>query len=72
MSEHDGIDNPPHYDYSIKPLDAIESWGLGFALGSVVKYVARAGRKPGEAELKDLKKAQWCLNWQIERIEKGL
>lgn len=40
--------NPEHYNaLSIEPIDAIESWGLGYNLGNVVAYIARAGRKPG-------------------------
>lgn len=39
--------NPEHYNaLSIEPIDAIESWGLGYNLGNVISYIARAGRKP--------------------------
>lgn len=42
--------NPSHYrDLSIEPIDAIESWGLGYNLGNVVAYIARAGRKPEQS-----------------------
>lgn len=59
--------NPAHYDFAIEPIDAIESWGLGFCLGNVVKYVARADRKNG---LEDLEKAAWYLSREIERRKK--
>jgi hypothetical protein len=62
------IDHPPHYNVGrIEVIDAIEAWGLGFHLGNVVKYVARAAHK-GEL-LADLKKAQWYLEREIRRRE---
>jgi hypothetical protein len=42
---------------------------MSFPRGSVVKYVVRAGRKPGEDELKDLKKARDYLDREITRLE---
>ncbi len=62
------IDHPAHYTFSrIEVIDAIEAWGMGFHLGNVVKYVARAGRKG--SKLQDLKKARWYLEREITRIE---
>ncbi len=62
------IDHPPHYNVGpIEVIDAIEAWELGFHLGNVVKYVARAAHK-GEL-LADLKKAQWYLEREIRRRE---
>lgn len=70
----DLIDHPQHYGGADSPTEAIkviEAWNLGFCLGNVVKYISRAGRKPGQDNLEDLKKAQWYLNREIERsIEK--
>ena len=45
-------------------IDVIEDWGLGFHLGNVVKYVARAEHKNDAIE--DLKKARWYLDRYIE------
>ena len=65
----DPINHPAHYTFgAIEVIDAIEAWGLGFHLGNVVKYVARAGRK-GE-RLDDLKKACWYLQREIRRLER--
>ena len=60
------VDHPSHYrrDTGIEAIDAIEAWGLGFNLGNVVKYIARAGHK-GDA-LEDLEKARWYLSREIE------
>jgi len=64
----DTINHPPHYTFSaIEVIDVIEAWELGFHLGNVVKYVARAGRKG--SMLDDLKKARWYLDREIGRLE---
>ena len=66
----DPINHPLHYTHGdIEPIDAIEAWGLGFCLGNVVKYIARAGHKGDRLE--DLKKARWYLEREIERAEKN-
>lgn len=65
----DLINHPPHYKFGPhEVIDVIESWNLGYHLGNVVKYVARAKRKG--RELEDLKKAQWYLNRYIEEVTK--
>ena len=65
----DQVAHPPHYTFShIEVIDAIEAWQLGYHLGNVVKYVARAKHK-GRA-LEDLKKAQWYLGREIQQREK--
>ena len=62
----EAINHPSHYHPdSIEAIDVIEAWGLGFHLGNVVKYIARAGLKTND-ELEDLKKAQWYLNRYID------
>ena len=50
--------NPEHYQRDgIEPIDVIEAWGLDFRLANAIKYIARAGRKPGESRDADLEKA---------------
>lgn len=59
----------PHYTaLAPEPIDVIESWGLGFRLANVVKYVARHGRKPGADALDDLIKARNYLTREINAI----
>jgi hypothetical protein len=58
------ISNPDHYNFAIKPVDAITSWKLNFNLGCVVKYVARCDHKG--TPLKDLEKALDYLKYEIE------
>ena len=70
IERREGVDHPDYYKRGgIEAIDAIEAWGLGFHLGNVVKYIARAGRKTKDG-LRDLKKAEWYLNREIERRER--
>ena len=63
------VNHPDYYKHGgIEAIDAIEAWGLGFSLGNVVKYIARAGHKTADS-LQDLKKAAWYLNREIERMK---
>lgn len=67
------INHPAHYggDYVYEAIKVIHAWSLNFALGSVAKYICRAGKKRGTDEqgIEDLKKARWYLDWEIERRE---
>lgn len=65
----DPVNSPPHYTSGpIEVIDIIEGFRLGFCLGNVVKYILRAPHKG--AELQDLKKAEWYLRREIQRMEK--
>lgn len=72
----DKVNHPSHYaNGKIEVIDFIEDKGLGFNLGNVVKYVARAGRKKSSGKsldakaLEDLKKAAWYLQREISARE---
>ena len=62
---------PAHYKGKgdLQPIHLIHALGLGFDAGCVVKYVCRAGRKPGEEALQDLRKARQYLDWLIAEAE---
>ena len=45
------------YPDGFRPIQVINSWGLGFELGNAVKYISRAGKKPGQSRERDLSKA---------------
>lgn len=71
----DMVNHPPHYTSGkIEVIDFIEDQKLGFHEAQVIKYIARAGKKvmagqtDWEAQLQDLKKAQWYLNRLIESL----
>lgn len=71
-TDTDMVNHPPHYtDGGIDTIDFIESKGLGYHLGNVVKYISRAGKKGTNAGLEDLRKAQWYLTRAIEKNEVG-
>lgn len=64
----EAVNHPDYYKTGgVEAIDAIEAWGLGFHLGNVVKYIARAGRKTA-GSLQDLQKAAWYLDREIKRI----
>ena len=48
---------PKHYQLYPEPMEVIQNWGLPFALGNVIKYVARAGKKSSNSATDDLIKA---------------
>jgi len=68
MNDDELVNRPPHYTFgAVEVIDAVEAWALGFHLGNVVKYVARAAHK-GDRQ-GDLKKARWYLDREIHRLE---
>lgn len=67
--------SPGHYKSgNMEVIDIIESYGLNFHRGNVLKYLLRAGRKAEKGytdhhkEIEDLKKAVWYLNREINRL----
>lgn len=59
-AEEDAVNHPNHYAaYDPEVITVTER--LGFCEGNVVKYLARAGRKPGAPEQTDLDKAHWYM-----------
>lgn len=69
MDNKDAI-NPNHYkELNPEPIDVIEAWDFDYYLGTVIKYLSRAGRKTPDP-LEDLKKARWYLDRKIQRLEK--
>jgi len=64
----DPVNNPAHYTTGgIETIDFIEAKKLGYNLGNVVKYIARADYKGNKLE--DLRKAQWYLTRAIESLK---
>lgn len=56
----DAVNHPAHYA-AYKPEVITITERLSFREGNVVKYLARAGRKPGTPEQLDLDKARWYM-----------
>lgn len=62
---------PDYYKSNgIEVLDLTDAFDLNFNLGNVVKYVVRAGKKDGEEKEKDLAKAKFYLNRELNKILK--
>lgn len=68
--QEDVVNKPKHYNVGLEPIEAIESWKLGYNLGNVIKYVARADHKG--KRLEDLKKARWYLDREINKNESNI
>jgi hypothetical protein len=69
INKAEAVNHPEHYggsDSTYEAIKVIEAWELGFCLGNVIKYISRAGKKG--SKLEDLKKAQWYLNREIEKL----
>lgn len=70
MANHTDKTNPSYYrslgEYSA--LHVTHKWGLGFCLGSALKYIQRAGKKKGQNEEVEIKKAIWYLIRHLHEI----
>ena len=65
----DIVNRPKHYtDGKIEVIEFIEDKKLGYCLGNVIKYVARAGKKDPTKEVEDLKKAEWYIKRRIKEL----
>lgn len=66
------VNHPKHYSESgLEPVEVIQKWNLDFFTGNALKYIARAGRKPSEPEIKDLEKAVWYLQEKIRLLKES-
>ena len=55
---------------SIDALDIIQAFNLNFALGNALKYILRAGNKPGQLREVDLRKAKEYIERELNDLEK--
>lgn len=59
------VDHPGHYNHGrYECIDIVEDLNLNFCLGSVLKYIWRAGFK--DDEITELEKARWYLDREIQ------
>lgn len=71
---YEKVEHPAHYgggDNPYEVIKVIEAWGLGFHLGTAIRYIGRAGKKPNEPELDDLRKASFYLKRRIAELERA-
>lgn len=73
MSDYEKVDEPQHYQGKggMTVMNIIQAYECNFAVGNVIKYMLRAGKKPDEDALIDLNKALKYLEFEIlERTPK--
>ena len=66
------VNHPDHYNSGkYEVMDVIDDAGFteGFCLGNALKYILRAKHKDNYIE--DIKKAQWYLEYIIQRNDDG-
>jgi hypothetical protein len=65
---YDEVNHPDHYQLpgGVEVIDLIEH--LSFNLGSAIKYLARAGKKPGVSAQTDLDKAMFYIRREQQRL----
>ena len=66
------VNHPDHYNRGkYEVMDGIDDAGFteGFCLGNALKYILRAKHK--ENYMEDIKKAQWYLEYIIQRNDDG-
>ncbi len=62
----------------LQAIDVIEVFGLNYHLGTVAKYILRAGKKeelgydPTVKAIEDLSKAQWYLAREVKRLKESV
>jgi hypothetical protein len=74
MTERDNVSHPKHYNMgaieTIELIDQVCAHYVGdeaYAVGSALKYLARAPHK--DNKLEDLRKAAWYINHAIAIVE---
>jgi len=72
---YEEVNHPAHYggDTPYEVIKVLEAWTDMFRLPvnftSCIKYLTRAGRKPGVSYEKDLRKAIWHLERELKRVQ---
>ena len=59
------VNHPDHYTKGIETIEYINSWGMGYVVGNIIKYITRYPYK--YTPLKDLEKARWYLDYLIKQ-----
>ena len=68
---NDAVNHPSHYtDGKIECITYIDDKNFNYCRGNAIKYISRAGKKNPEKEIEDLKKAEWYIHHEIERLQK--
>jgi hypothetical protein len=71
--KYEKVHHPRHYNSHPSGVECIEIIEhLSFNVGNAIKYFWRAGLKPGEETIEDLKKGLWYINREIMKVTKEL
>lgn len=63
MTDYDEVNHPPHYTSHPSGVECVEIIEHMIRnVGAAIKYLWRAGLKPGAATLTDLRKARWYID----------
>lgn len=65
----DAVDHPAHYNAiaGVECIDVVQHFD--FCTGNAIKYLWRAGLKPGADRIEDLRKAAWYVQRAIVMAE---
>jgi len=69
--EYEYVNHPVHYNShpsGVECIDIIEA--MTYNVGAAMKYLWRAGLKPGIETTIDLKKARWYIERELQRLSK--
>lgn len=69
----DKFEKPDYYigKRKYEPKDVINALNCDFFMGNVLKYISRAGRKPGSSYEDDMKKAAVYLDFEIDIFDES-
>lgn len=67
----DVVNHPAHYggDTVYEAKKVIRAWDLTYNMGSAAAYICRAGKKDGNSNIQDLRKAVWHIQDEITHLE---
>lgn len=69
--KEDDVNHPPHYTSHPSGVECIDiTEHMNFNCGNAVKYLWRNGLKNGQPTLKELQKARWYIDREIQRVTK--
>jgi len=69
--EKEKVNHPEHYNShpsGVECIQIVEHYN--FNVGNAIKYLWRAGLKDESTNLEDLKKADWYIQREIDRLER--
>lgn len=70
QKKYDFVNHPSHYNPGqFEVIKIIRAYNLNFSKGNAIKYLLRAGKKPNQSQIQDLRKAIWYIEDEIKALE---